>query len=80
MSSWTLPSGDSEGQESHSLKTCKPDSNGPCGVFGAAVVIQSEFPPEAARLLADFMARKIDASTFALKMADVRASQTSLSV
>jgi len=49
-------------------------------VFGAPVVVESSIPPEAAKLLADFMARKIDATTFALQIADVRAKSTSLSV
>ncbi len=47
--------------------------NGPCGVFEAPMVIQSGIPPEVARLVADFMARKVDATTFALRIADARA-------
>ncbi len=54
--------------------------HGPCGVFGAPVVVESNIPPEVARLVTDFMAGKVDATTFALKIADVRARTTLPSV
>jgi hypothetical protein len=52
--------------------------NGPCGVFGAPVVVEASIPPDVSRLLADFMSGRVDATVFALRMADLRARSVML--